>query len=813
MEPYEPPVWSFGYQTQPSPWNLDRGDVAAKLLSLLLNPDLIDQDGFGCCGEVAFLRAWAYRDPANVANFAIRLFDQGNAPIDGSSYTVKAASNLLSSTYIKSNNNSAITSAVWMIAGALADTEDDYLPKFSGNWQDRNSMSLSTLTSEVTGWLNHSGVYQNVNADLCAFKNSTGTAVTVAIDILTGLPLPNLSGSKTINDALRLRPAPDMDVILAINTNMFRELVSCEPPGLTADWHGGINGIIANHWIMLQEPIQDLGNGQVRMNLWTWGGTYQVVLTKDSFNNNYYGAISAQARANCFHNGVLVREPNGAIWVIYGGAKFHIPDPATEARLFPNVPYHALASAAVNAIPTIPRDGTLLREENGAIWVIYGGAKFHVPDPGTLSRVFGNTPWYQLWNGALDAIPTMPDDGMLLREENGAIWVIDGGAKFHVPDPATLVRLYAATPWRQVWNGALNAIPAIPVDGTLLREENGAIWVIYGGTRYHVPNMDVFNRLFSTANVRQVWNGALAGIPTTTADATLLADQSDTYAIFGGAKLRVPKRDPGNDYNPLHMFPGVPVYQLWNEALDGFAAVPADGTVLRDEYKAYACIIEKGQRMMAPADAAARAHTVWGGALDNIPIASGTIAGTVRGPDGPVAGAAMGVYYLSIQYGSNLATTINTDTKGQYRVNVDCGVPCTFNVTAAGLVSGPDTVTASSTGVTNHDILLTRIVYGTIVGTVTGAKGATLQDAFVMLAGRSQSSRTDAHGNYELDKVPSGPAQVTASMSHYMPRTNYVTVAGNQTARADISLDLAVPGPIPKPDPGPPPRPKPQTQT
>ena len=424
MEPYEPPVWSFGYQTQPSPWNLDRGDVAAKLLSLLLNPDLIDQDGFGCCGEVAFLRAWAYRDPANVANFAIRLFDQGNAPIDGSSYTVKAASNLLSSTYIKSNNNSAITSAVWMIAGALADTEDDYLPKFSGNWQDRNSMSLSTLTSEVTGWLNHSGVYQNVNADLCAFKNSTGTAVTVAIDILTGLPLPNLSGSKTINDALRLRPAPDTDVILAINTNMFRELVSCEPPGLTADWHGGINGIIANHWIMLQEPIQDLGNGQVRMNLWTWGRTYQVVLTKDSFNNNYYGAISAQARANCFHNGVLVREPNGAIWVIYGGAKFHIPDPATEARLFPNVPYHALASAAVNAIPTIPRDGTLLREENGAIWVIYGGAKFHVPDPGTLSRVFGNTPWYQLWNGALDAIPTMPDDGMLLREENGAIWVI-----------------------------------------------------------------------------------------------------------------------------------------------------------------------------------------------------------------------------------------------------------------------------------------------------------------------------------------------------------------------------------------------------
>ena len=31
-----------------------------------------------------------------------------------------------------------------MIASALADAEDDYLPKFSGNWRDRNSMSLST---------------------------------------------------------------------------------------------------------------------------------------------------------------------------------------------------------------------------------------------------------------------------------------------------------------------------------------------------------------------------------------------------------------------------------------------------------------------------------------------------------------------------------------------------------------------------------------------------------------------------------------------------------------------------------------------
>ena len=44
-------------------------------------------------------------------------------------------------------------------------------------------------------------------------------------------------------------------------------------------------------------------------------------------------------------------------------------------------------------------DGTLLREENGAIWVVFGGARFHVPDMATLNRLYGGKPVSQLWDG------------------------------------------------------------------------------------------------------------------------------------------------------------------------------------------------------------------------------------------------------------------------------------------------------------------------------------------------------------------------------------------------------------------------------
>jgi len=102
----------------------------------------------------------------------------------------------------------------------------------------------------------------------------------------------------------------------------------------------------------------------------------------------------------------------------------------------------------------IPADGTLLRDEIGSIFVIYGGAKFHVPDPPTLNRLFPNVPYHQLWNGAFDYIGSIPIDGTLLREESGStIYIISGGQK-------TVTNASGTAKVDVLWNGALNQIPS-----------------------------------------------------------------------------------------------------------------------------------------------------------------------------------------------------------------------------------------------------------------------------------------------------------------------------------------------------------------
>jgi hypothetical protein len=206
-------------------------------------------------------------------------------------------------------------------------------------------------------------------------------------------------------------------------------------------------------------------------------------------------------------NGSLLREDSGAIWVIFGGAKFLVPDMPTFTRLFGGKPVVPASAARVNGISNIPIDGTLLREDSGAIWVIFGGARFLVPDMPTLTRLFGGKPTFQLWDGALSGIPTVPTDGTLLREDSGAISVIIGGAKFLVPDMPTLTRLFGGIPTFQLWDGALSGIPTVPTDGTLLREEGSTqIFIVQGGRKVPAPPNTV-------GLVHVLWKGALSQIP------------------------------------------------------------------------------------------------------------------------------------------------------------------------------------------------------------------------------------------------------------------------------------------------------------
>ena len=166
--------------------------------------------------------------------------------------------------------------------------------------------------------------------------------------------------------------------------------------------------------------------------------------------------------------------------------------------------------------PALQLDGTLVQEGDGKIYVIYGGAKFHVPSVADVNRLYK---WFQvrhLWEGALAGFPTVPRDGTLVEEEGGTRYVIYGGAKFQVPNIDVFERLYKADRLRLLWAGALdvNGIASVPRNGTLVREESDAVYMIYKGAKFHVPNMDILKQLSTVDRVGQLWNGALDGFPT-----------------------------------------------------------------------------------------------------------------------------------------------------------------------------------------------------------------------------------------------------------------------------------------------------------
>jgi hypothetical protein len=110
-------------------------------------------------------------------------------------------------------------------------------------------------------------------------------------------------------------------------------------------------------------------------------------------------------------------------------------------------------------------------------------------------------------------------DGSVVREvSRPEVYVIFGGAKFWIPDPATLQRLYGG--WaavRVVPDGTLAAdgIGDVPADGTIVREEHAPeVWRIESGTRRWIVSPTVLARYGGWAAVRLVPDSALAKFPT-----------------------------------------------------------------------------------------------------------------------------------------------------------------------------------------------------------------------------------------------------------------------------------------------------------
>ena len=184
-------------------------------------------------------------------------------------------------------------------------------------------------------------------------------------------------------------------------------------------------------------------------NLWAfWGGkrvTFRWAV--DDAGSGLWGPnTSASVLPGVrFPDGTLVRSSAqpGVVFVVFGGAKFEVT--ASAAALGLNLGQARLeAPSVVNKLPSASVDFTLLRELSKAeVFVIFGGAKFWITSPASLTSLgfhFGQV--RVVPDGALSKIPSMPRNGTLLREENNAkVFLVKAGALCWVTSPSVFHRM------------------------------------------------------------------------------------------------------------------------------------------------------------------------------------------------------------------------------------------------------------------------------------------------------------------------------------------------------------------------------------
>ena len=151
--------------------------------------------------------------------------------------------------------------------------------------------------------------------------------------------------------------------------------------------------------------------------------------------------------------------------------------------------------------------------------------------------------WLQIKKIGSDVEP--PDDDFLAKEaSDDKIYIIYGCAKFWIPDMATLSRLYGGAGMvNTVPDGKLIRFGAIPKDGTLLREENAVyVWLIEAGKKRHITTPRILGQYGGRGRVRVVPDYALNNIPI---GAPIIDQMRDKTWVIGGFPFR-PIKPVGN---------------------------------------------------------------------------------------------------------------------------------------------------------------------------------------------------------------------------------------------------------------------------
>src|SRR3990172_2075436 len=241
-----------------------------------------------------------------------------------------------------------------------------------------------------------------------------------------------------------------------------------------------------------------------------------------------------------------------------GGIKRALPNPDTfEAEGYRWGNLNVIADSALSGIPegkpllSALADGNLLKRSSTTVYVMEGGWRRAMSRAAFQGCGYGFDAVRQVSDGILGMVPEgavlagacprlSPGDGSLLRGSGASIYVMRGGLRRGIPNPATL----EAEGYRR-WDInviAVSTMGGLPegkpllsalADGNLLKGSGATVYVMEGGLRRAI-SLETFQGCgYGFDAVRQVSDGILGMVP----EGAVLAGAGAPLSPRGGRLL------------------------------------------------------------------------------------------------------------------------------------------------------------------------------------------------------------------------------------------------------------------------------------
>ncbi len=248
-------------------------------------------------------------------------------------------------------------------------------------------------------------------------------------------------------------------------------------------------------------------------------GTHTARITLESLYGTGAGATVEVTLQTA--DGAIVGAPDGRIYVLQGGLKRYIPDPATfEANGFSwsgVIPVPAEWAAAVptgQSLLSVMANGQLLRPPGEAvpIYVMENGAKRHIIGPNVFTQCgYGWDAVYVVSSDTLSFIPAGSPltgvpcprlslvDGTLLAGSDGRVWVMRANLRRWISGPTAFAGCrYMWGNVNKVADGLIGQFSPWPDvtgctdEGSLILTPDGKVHVLLAGRAHHIPDPPTF---------------------------------------------------------------------------------------------------------------------------------------------------------------------------------------------------------------------------------------------------------------------------------------------------------------------------------